>query len=201
MYTSDRNSTRLNSSHIAVSRMPSSAWSSDVCSSDRKSTRLNSSHIAVSRMPSSACKKNNLDVLATIGVGTAAGVLVVGTVALLVGSAAIAFVVLRRRRRSFFFTDTATTEIYTPLYTLSLHDALPISLTVTADPAATAVDPQALVIPATTVDRKSTRLNSSHIAVSRMPSSAGNKKKRKDRKRSIHIVYKTHRHERKQRNK
>src|SRR5213080_3073119 len=27
----------------------------------------------------------------------------------------------------FFFNDTATTEIYTPLYTLSLHDALPIS--------------------------------------------------------------------------
>src|SRR5213080_5297559 len=26
----------------------------------------------------------------------------------------------------FFFNDTATTEIYTPLYTLSLHDALPI---------------------------------------------------------------------------
>src|SRR6186713_3746142 len=27
----------------------------------------------------------------------------------------------------FFFNDTATTEIYTPLYTLSLHDALPIA--------------------------------------------------------------------------
>src|SRR3546814_14198045 len=28
---------------------------------------------------------------------------------------------------SFFFNDTATTEIYTYLHTLSLHDALPIS--------------------------------------------------------------------------
>src|SRR5213080_4326791 len=28
----------------------------------------------------------------------------------------------------FFFNDTPTTEIYTPLYTLSLHDALPIYL-------------------------------------------------------------------------
>src|SRR6056300_1804373 len=28
----------------------------------------------------------------------------------------------------FFFNDTATTEIYTNLNTLSLHDALPISL-------------------------------------------------------------------------
>src|SRR6188474_3879309 len=27
----------------------------------------------------------------------------------------------------FFFNDTATTEIYTSLHTLSLHDALPIS--------------------------------------------------------------------------
>ena len=27
----------------------------------------------------------------------------------------------------FFFNDTATTEIYTIAYTLSLHDALPIS--------------------------------------------------------------------------
>src|SRR5213596_3695073 len=30
----------------------------------------------------------------------------------------------------FFFNDTATTEIYTRPYTLSLHDALPISPTV-----------------------------------------------------------------------
>src|SRR6186713_2484788 len=30
---------------------------------------------------------------------------------------------------NFFFNHTATTEIYTPLYTLSLHDALPISAT------------------------------------------------------------------------
>src|SRR3546814_11415901 len=29
---------------------------------------------------------------------------------------------------SFFFNDTATTEIYTYLHTLSLHDALPICL-------------------------------------------------------------------------
>src|SRR6187549_4299528 len=31
----------------------------------------------------------------------------------------------------FFFNDTATTEIYTGWYTLSLHDALPISGTTT----------------------------------------------------------------------
>src|SRR6056300_762029 len=34
----------------------------------------------------------------------------------------------------FFFNDTATTEIYTNLNTLSLHDALPISLILTLFP-------------------------------------------------------------------
>ena len=43
----DRKSTRLNSSHERLSRMPSSAWIG-------KSTRLNSSHERLSRMPSSA---------------------------------------------------------------------------------------------------------------------------------------------------
>src|SRR6058998_4360205 len=34
----------------------------------------------------------------------------------------------------FFFNDTATTEIYTVMNTLSLHDALPISLPGTRPP-------------------------------------------------------------------
>src|SRR5881397_4255500 len=61
----------------------------------------------------------------------------------------------------FFFNDTATTEIYTAQYTLSLHDALPICAQL-----AQAVD-HVLGILAGGVgryrDRKSTRLNSSHI--------------------------------------
>src|SRR6267142_4582564 len=69
-------------------------------------------------------------------------------------------------RLSFFFNDTATTEIYT----LSLHDALPIF-----DPA----DSQALLHTLRELveelershrrlieDRKSTRLNSSHMSIS-----------------------------------
>src|SRR2546430_15032250 len=67
----------------------------------------------------------------------------------------------------FFFNDTATTEIYT----LSLHDALPISLTFHCAPKAG--DP-AVVIRSSTcaggidggIDRKSTRLNSSHSQIS-----------------------------------
>src|ERR1039458_10465962 len=60
----------------------------------------------------------------------------------------------------FFFNDTATTEIYT----LSLHDALPISLEQlhfdrTARPAAK-------IPPTPHRDRKSTRLNSSHLGIS-----------------------------------
>src|SRR5215510_15823764 len=65
----------------------------------------------------------------------------------------------------FFFNDTATTEIYT----LSLHDALPIF--VEDDDARLALGPResgdgtpvSLVIHE---DRKSTRLNSSHVAIS-----------------------------------
>src|SRR5437870_6619055 len=64
---------------------------------------------------------------------------------------------------SFFFNDTATTEIYT----LSLHDALPISRP--------GVDGRAHhrhergrggAVPGPLRDRKSTRLNSSHVAIS-----------------------------------
>src|ERR1044071_4697073 len=70
--------------------------------------------------------------------------------------------------RSFFFNDTATTEIYT----LSLHDALPIyahrlwRLRSAGRPA-----PES-GCPIRSGDRKSTRLNSSHEWISRMPSSA-----------------------------
>src|SRR6201990_3741097 len=60
----------------------------------------------------------------------------------------------------FFFNDTATTEIYT----LSLHDALPIWST----PRPTGASPYCPV-PARRSrrrDRKSTRLNSSHMSIS-----------------------------------
>src|SRR3712207_7115463 len=81
----------------------------------------------------------------------------------------------------FFFNDTATTEIYT----LSLHDALPISPGVGAHPAGTPVGVEQHLAdrlvglhvhahgahrgadpPAHVRDRKSTRLNSSHANIS-----------------------------------
>src|SRR3712207_7542389 len=86
----------------------------------------------------------------------------------------------------FFFNDTATTEIYT----LSLHDALPISLVLTQDEGVLvelvhlegrvgvggavggAVNPSNVErachdeSPPATPDRKSTRLNSSHANIS-----------------------------------
>src|SRR5258707_14416217 len=61
----------------------------------------------------------------------------------------------------FFFNDTATTEIYT----LSLHDALPISLIVTNSHKLAALCLQLCDI-SSTGDRKSTRLNSSHANIS-----------------------------------
>src|SRR5258708_38962772 len=82
----------------------------------------------------------------------------------------------------FFFNDTATTEIYT----LSLHDALPISLTLLATGACglyhltnsgscswyefarTILDLEGIQANLTAIsrDRKSTRLNSSHQIIS-----------------------------------
>src|SRR6266487_191997 len=67
-----------------------------------------------------------------------------------------------RRVCSFFFHDTATTEIYT----LSLHDALPIRaalIAVSPSPRRTSWWPCPRAPPA---DRKSTRLNSSHPSIS-----------------------------------
>src|SRR5256885_13141914 len=62
----------------------------------------------------------------------------------------------------FFFNDTATTEIYT----LSLHDALPIShrwhLQSRRRPARVARSSGKRL----STDRKSTRLNSSHLVIS-----------------------------------
>jgi hypothetical protein len=46
-------------------------------------------------------------VLAAIGLGTAAGFLLVGTIALLVGAVVIALIVLRRPRRTADCTPTA----------------------------------------------------------------------------------------------
>src|SRR2546429_9607294 len=66
----------------------------------------------------------------------------------------------------FFFNDTATTEIYT----LSLHDALPISIwTMTAPPTSSSATTTGLCAYFSirlAADRKSTRLNSSHGYIS-----------------------------------
>src|SRR5260221_9560690 len=71
----------------------------------------------------------------------------------------------------FFFNDTATTEIYT----LSLHDALPISARSSSRssvgwPFSAAVRVcraiSVLSSVGTEIDRKSTRLNSSHTVIS-----------------------------------
>src|SRR5207249_9978419 len=62
----------------------------------------------------------------------------------------------------FFFSDPATTEIYT----LSLHDALPISAFARGARAAREFRLRGRREHARGVDRKSTRLNSSHVSIS-----------------------------------
>src|SRR2546430_12138206 len=79
----------------------------------------------------------------------------------------------------FFFNDTATTEIYT----LSLHDALPIYLgAVPAHAARQGVrrePPSVAVLRGSAEDRKSTRLNSSHSQISYAVFCLKKKKKKK----------------------
>src|SRR2546430_11781449 len=62
----------------------------------------------------------------------------------------------------FFFNDTATTEIYT----LSLHDALPISASSRCSAPAAWRRRRPSRCSSTSPDRKSTRLNSSHSQIS-----------------------------------
>src|SRR5207249_12147005 len=76
----------------------------------------------------------------------------------------------------FFFNDPAPTEIYT----LSLHDALPISSHTTAP----LRHPDAPCMRRTAPcrkDRKSTRLNSSHVSISYAVFCLKKKKKKKER--------------------
>src|SRR5438034_9636137 len=61
----------------------------------------------------------------------------------------------------FFFNDTATTEIYT----LSLHDALPISFPPRSKPSLRFCECSP-TCSRSQPDRKSTRLNSSHTVIS-----------------------------------
>src|SRR5437764_10515332 len=81
----------------------------------------------------------------------------------------------------FFFNDTATTEIYT----LSLHDALPIFVNAVADAfarnglATRAPRLHMPLSPAREGDRKSTRLNSSHRCISYAVFCLKKKKKKK----------------------
>src|ERR1039457_3784061 len=84
----------------------------------------------------------------------------------------------------FFFNDTATTEIYT----LSLHDALPIYM------------PHGFLVHASAgighgqlhIDRKSTRLNSSHLVISYAVFCLKKKKSRQKRRVDGNHTYRRH---------
>src|SRR5262245_64520050 len=82
----------------------------------------------------------------------------------------------------FFFNDPAPTEIYT----LSLHDALPIPRFVMASraqPCSSAQSARVRIEDGSTIDRKSTRLNSSHLGISYAVFCLKKKKKKAHAKR------------------
>src|SRR6266496_4893348 len=93
----------------------------------------------------------------------------------------------------FFFNDTATTEIYT----LSLHDALPISAPLAVLRASLLLPPASPpaegrdATPLRRRDRKSTRLNSSHVEISYAVFCLKKKKKTKKRVTFHHQRHKT----------
>src|SRR5688500_19115059 len=62
----------------------------------------------------------------------------------------------------FFFIDSATTEIYT----LSLHDALPTWIACSISPTCSCTRCVRAMLRRPASDRKSTRLNSSHLVIS-----------------------------------
>src|SRR5215510_12569792 len=126
---------------------------------DRKSTRLNSSHVAISYAVFCLKKKKTIRCGIRRKLITVLQSLMLRKMPSRSGSNAPAL----GSPFFFFFNDTATTEIYT----LSLHDALPISdaylttwLTIASDGSTSRSGPCRIR------DRKSTRLNSSHVAIS-----------------------------------
>src|SRR6266496_1417585 len=130
---------------------------------DRKSTRLNSSHVEISYAVFCLKKKKTADGHAVGQPGAErrnTGPDGAHQCASATRTAAARRTVAARRRGQvlFFFNDTATTEIST----LSLHDALPIRL---ADEHGFPLLAKHAAIPLAgrRLDRKSTRLNSSHV--------------------------------------
>src|SRR5215469_10137567 len=131
----------------------------NIAAVDRKSTRLNSSHVEISyavfclkKKKMGVCHRHPLVHRPPVACFLA----FVSTNLLVIHSLSV-----------FFFNDTATTEIYT----LSLHDALPIWPNIAALAVRnerSAISPPAVSsMPATCwPDRKSTRLNSSHVEIS-----------------------------------
>src|SRR6185436_16090542 len=119
----------------AVSPACRTAWArferreANSSTSDRKSTRLNSSHQIISYAVFCLKKKNELLKLLSLSGGTQPGqpaVVNVDDARFLFNGGNLQVLRPSKQGRtvdeSFFFNDTATTEIYT----LSLHDALPI---------------------------------------------------------------------------
>src|SRR5471032_1448479 len=157
---------------------------------DRKSTRLNSSHITISYAVFCLKKKKKIKALLHT---ENKNIITISTIyhdektlriihlPMTLSSLTI-YVYVLLLFSFFFFNDTATTEIYT----LSLHDPLPISApqTTSANSADRKLgDRIATRLNDSSLDRKSTRLNSSHITISYAVFCLKKKKKKKTKKK------------------
>src|SRR5574343_92759 len=142
-----------------------------VIGKDRKSTRLNSSHITISYAVFCLKKKKKKIKIFIAKKKTTKIVLSFNIKKKRSKKKQIKKIYIikykqkkKKKKNFFFFNDTATTEIYT----LSLHDALPISLLLRcgAFPDAYHWHFRRFAAERFPKDRKSTRLNSSHITIS-----------------------------------
>src|SRR6266496_1854396 len=161
---------------------------------DRKSTRLNSSHVEISYAVFCLKKKKkpfNM-ICKRLGMTTRAPNLIAEISQVKDNTASVVFnairycVIAALEGPDFFFKDPPTTEIYT----LSLHDALPIATPGRKRKPGSAkgriwIAPDFDATPAD-LDRKSTRLNSSHVEISYAVFCLKKKKKKK----TTHIIKK-----------
>src|ERR1039457_2490542 len=137
---------------------------------DRKSTRLNSSHLVISyavfclKKKDAICARRSTPVHPRIPSFSGVAPRPAGQNSVPRSPTVHLGIPSFSESAVLFCNDTATTEIYT----LSLHDALPISNSAvnceTAEVAAIAPVPGTAAVE--DPDRKSTRLNSSHLVIS-----------------------------------
>src|SRR6202522_1713127 len=155
----DRKSTRLNSSHLRISYAVF-CLKKEERRSEEHTSELQSPQNIVCRL---LLEKTDISLRASNSARCcSAWLTIIRNLSYQKGRPGTSLRFLDTILRLFFFNDTATTEIYT----LSLHDALPICAVSTSLTRTGPMYCMSAPINCANADRKSTRLNSSHDDIS-----------------------------------